>query len=127
MCEDVHFDLRSASASQYSQSVIWCDHRSFLRFCGVVCPPLSLSLSGDCCFADMVLDRVTRPYRFNKLLAGSMCITPAVWHLSGIYSCLLMSAFYVIVLSLRMIFLLLLLLYSILVCVQCRVQLQQPD
>ena len=87
----------------------------------------SLSLSGDCCFADMVLDRVTRPYRFNKLLAGSMCITPAVWHLSGIYSCLLMSAFYVIVLSLRMIFLLLLLLYSILVCVQCRVQLQQPD
>ena len=87
------------------------------------------SLSGDCCFADMVLDRVTRPYRFNKLLAGSMCITPAVWHLSGIYSCLLMSAFYVIVLCLWMLFLLLLLLllYSILVCVQCRVQLQQPD
>ena len=83
MCEDVHFDLRSASASQYSQSVIWCDHRSFLRFCGVVCPPLSFS--GDCCFADMVLDRVTRPYRFNKLLAGSMCHYPcsvaSEWHL----------------------------------------------
>ena len=43
------------------------------------------SLSGDCCFADMVLDRVTRPYRFNKLLAGSMCHYPcsvaSEWHL----------------------------------------------
>ena len=45
----------------------------------------TLSLCGDCCFADMVLDRVTRPYRFNKLLAGSMCHYPcsvaSEWHL----------------------------------------------
>ena len=85
MCEDVHFDLRSASASQYSQSVIWCGNHFLVSVVLYALHSLSLSLCGDCCFADMVLDRVTRPYRFNKLLAGSMCHYPcsvaSEWHL----------------------------------------------